>query len=168
MTMHRMLAAAGVLLLVTVAGCGSGPAEDPAAAEPAALPDLPSLATDTGEAPRLVPVFKGEAQLGYLQPTARIQGSTRVTTMMVKNLNDSALAGLQVDEIGVDKTGAQVSRAPTFRYPRLDPGEVIEVVLEVPIRPNMATTRYEFAHNNGTIKPILLKTMEEPEAPEAP
>jgi hypothetical protein len=170
MTMHRMLAATGVLLLIAVAGCGSSPADtntdETATATPPALPDLPPPAADGAEgqsplASRLVPTFKGEAQLGYLLPTARIQGSTRVTSMTVKNLNNAAIAGLTVDEIGVDKANAQVSRTKTFRYPSLKPGEVIEVMLELPIRPGMVNTRYEFAHANGTIKPVLLKTVDD-------
>jgi hypothetical protein len=169
MTMHRMLAATGVLLLMAVAGCGSTPAgTDTDETAAATLPDPPPLPAADGSAEgdsplasRLVPTFKGEAQLGYLSPVARIQGSTRVTRISVKNLMNSAIAGLTVDEIGVDSSNAQVSRAPTFRHPRLGPGEVIEVVLEVPIRPNMATTRYEFAHANGTVKPVLLKSLDD-------
>jgi hypothetical protein len=31
----------------------------------------------------------------------------------------------------------------------------------LPIRPGMVNTRYEFAHANGTIKPVLLKTVDD-------
>ena len=162
MTMHRMLAAAGVLLLVVVAGCGSSPAEEPAAAEPAALPDLPPLATEGADAaPRLVPIFKGEAELGYLNPVARTKGTTRVTTIKVKNLENAAIAGLTVDEFWYDAGGTQVAGSPTFRYPRLDPGEVIDVVLEVQMRPGMQTSSYRFEHANGTIKTTLQTSIEE-------
>ena len=174
MTMYRMLAATGVLLLTAaIAGCGSSPAgtgTDEAATSEAAPPDLPDLTPlpaadeaaggDSPLASRLVPTFKGEAQLGYLTPVARIQGGTRVTRISVKNLESSAIAGLLVDEIGVDNTNAQVSRAQPFRHPRLGPGEVVEVLLEVPIVQGMVNTRYEFAHANGTIKAVPMKSLD--------
>jgi len=168
MTIHRMLAATGVLLLVAaVAGCGSSPAEttDEAATAAPVLPPLPSADDAAGGesalASRLVPTFKGEAELGYLAPVARTVGTKRVTTIQVKNLEDAAIAGLTVDEFWYDKSNTQVAGSPTFRYPRLAPGEVVEVMLEVEMRPGMERSTYDFKHANGTIKAVALKSLDD-------
>jgi len=168
MTIHRMLAATAVLLLMAaVAGCGSSPAETPtneAATAAPALPELPAADGDSPLASRLVPTFKGEAELGYMAPVARTQGTTRVTTIKVKNLSNEAIAGLTVDETWFDKDNTQVAGSPTFRYARLAPGEVIDVRLEVEMRAGMERSTYKFAHANGTIKTTLLQSIDD-EAP---
>jgi len=175
MTLHRMLASACALLLAAVVGCADQPATDatetaqpeaaaatsaPDAAAPAAEPAAPGV--EAAEArPQLIAPVRGEAELGYLRPVSRRKGGMVITTITVKNLSKGAIAGLKVDEFWYDKAGEPVTGAQSFRWRKpLQPGEVIDVVLEVPTNPNMNSNTYKFEHANGTIKTTLLASIE--------
>ena len=84
-------------------------------------------------------------------------GKFITTTIKVKNLSSGAIAGLKVDEFWYDKDGNPVTGAQPFRYRKpLLPGEVIEVVLKVPVNKAMNRNQYKFEHANGKIKTTLL------------
>jgi hypothetical protein len=149
---HRntLLTAASVALLMTsVAGEQAKPSA-PVAPRPAA--QRPS---DEGAAPRkLVSPVRGVAPIEYTAPQAKRDGNFVVTTFKVKNIATAPIAGFKVDEFWYDKAGNAVTGAPTFRHRApLQPGEVIEVVLKVPVSPQMNSNSYKFAHANGDIKP---------------
>jgi acyl dehydratase len=74
----------------------------------------------------------------------------------VQNAANAPLAGFRVDEFWYDKGGQPVTGAKTFRHPKpLQPGETIDVTLEVPRHPAMSQNQYKFEHANGKIKPVL-------------
>ena len=146
-----LVALAGVI--VAVAGV-SAQAPKPAAAAPAA-------AQAPAAKPRLVAPVRGVAQLGYTKPVVKrgkIGGKDFIiTTIQVKNMATGAIAGLKVDEFWYDKDGNPVTGSQPFRWRKpLQPGEVIDVVLQVPRNPAMNRNQYKFEHANGTIKATLL------------
>jgi hypothetical protein len=105
---------------------------------------------------KLVAPFRGEAELQYTKPAAKRVGNMIITTMRVKNATNAPLAGLRIDEFWYDKGGNPVTGSKTFRHPRpLQPGEVIDVKLEVPWNAAMMNNNYKFEHANGKIKPVL-------------
>ena len=109
------------------------------------------------QATKLISPVRGEAELGYLKPVSKREGSMIVTTIKVKNLAAAPIAGLKVDEFWYDKAGEPVTGAQPFRYRKaLMPGEVIDVILKVPTNPKMDRNSYKFEHANGTIKTKLL------------
>lgn len=150
---QTLLAIGGVMLLVTAAATQQGkPAVTPrpAAQRPndeAAAPKAPT---------KLVAPFRGEAEIYYTKPVTKAVGNMIVTTIRVKNATNAPIAGLKVDEFWYDKGGNPVTGSKTFRNPKpLQPGEVIDVVLEVPRHPAMVNNQYKFEHANGKIKPTL-------------
>ena len=115
--------------------------------------------TAAAQAPatKLISPVRGEAELGYLKPVTKREGTMIVTTIKVKNLAAGPIAGLKVDEFWYDKAGEPVTGAQPFRYRKaLMPGEVIDVVLKVPTNPKMDRNQYKFEHANGAIKTKLL------------
>ena len=105
---------------------------------------------------KLTAPFRGEAELFYTKPVTKAVGNMIVTTMKVQNGTNAPLAGLRVDEFWYDKDGNPVTGSKTFRHPRpLQPGEVVEVKLEVPRHPAMSRNQYKFEHANGKIKPTV-------------
>lgn len=145
-----LFAVAGAVLLVS----GVVAQQAPVAPRPAA-----QRPNDEGAAPkapaRLVAPFRGEAELHYTAPVTKRVGNMVVTTMKVKNATNAPLAGLRIDEFWYDKSGNPVTGAKTFRHMKpLQPGEVIDVTLEVPSHPQMSRNQYKFEHANGKIKPV--------------
>jgi hypothetical protein len=147
----------GVALLA--AGIEAGQSQ-PKVAPPAATAQKPN---DEGAASgKLVAPVRGEAELGYLKPVQKNDGKFLTTTIKVKNLSKGAIAGLKVDEFWYDKDGNPITGSQPFRYRKpLQPGEVIEVTLKVPILASMKTgsNQYKFEHANGKIKATLLPKM---------
>jgi len=142
-----VFAMVGVAFVVSVAAAGQSKPDVKPPASTAAKPN------DEGAPRKLVAPVRGEALLGYLKPVSKREGNFIVTTIRVKNLSSGAIAGLKVDEFWYDKKGDPVTGAQPFRYRKpLQPGEVIDVVLKVPVDPKMDRNQYKFEHANGTIK----------------
>ena len=107
------------------------------------------------------PPLRGTAELGYMQ-SAKLEGNTIVTTFQVKNMSASnALVGLQITEFWYDKAGQALQGTgdrQRLRTP-LQPLEIATIVLKSPKVPGMTTPQYKFEQNNGTVKPVKLKTI---------
>jgi hypothetical protein len=128
--------------VLVIGGAAVGRAQQPAA---------PAVAT------KLVSPIRGEAEIGYTKPVRERKGAIVVTTIKVKNLSNGPIAGFKVDEFWYDKKGDTVAGSPTFRLRKpLMPGEIVDVTLTVPVKPNMDRNQYKFEHANGKIKPTLL------------
>jgi len=141
---------------------GGGGETPPAAGAPTESP-LPSL-EERGGRSRLVAVIRGLAEVGYARPRARREKGEVITTIRVKNLAQGPIAGLKVDEFWYDEAGNTVTGdSYTHREPFM-PGEVLDIVLRVPVRPNMNRSNYNFSHRNGDIKATLLDKIEDPAA----
>jgi hypothetical protein len=153
-----LLAAAGVALLVT--GMTAEQAKPAAPVTPSTAAQRPN---DEGAAPsgprKLVSPVRGVATIDYTQPQGKRTGEFVVTTFRVKNTSTAPIAGFKVDEFWYDKAGNVVAGAQTFRQRApVQPGEIINVELKVPVPANSALTKdwrnqYKFAHANGDIKP---------------
>ena len=107
------------------------------------------------------PPLRGTAELGFIQ-TAKLEGNTIVTTFQVKNLHaTSAIVGLQITEFWYDKAGAPLQGTgdrQRLRTP-LQPLDVATITLRSPKIPGMTSPQYKFEQNNGSIKPVKLKTI---------
>jgi hypothetical protein len=144
----------GVVLLL--AGAAAEQAKPPVT-PPANATKRPSDEGAPATQARLVAPVRGQAELGYTKPVTKNDGKFITTTIKVKNLASGAIAGLKVDEFWYDKDGNPVSGSQPFRYRKpLQPGEVIEVVLKVPLNKAMNRNQYKFEHANGTIKATQL------------
>jgi hypothetical protein len=151
---RTFLTITGVVLLL--AGVAAEQAK-PAVAPPANTTKRPSDEGAQTAPGKLVAPVRGQAELGYTRPVSKNDGKFITTTIKVKNLATGAIAGLKVDEFWYDKDGNPVSGSQPFRHRKpLQPGEVIEVVLKVPINKAMNRNQYKFEHANGTIKATQL------------
>jgi hypothetical protein len=107
------------------------------------------------------PPIKGVAEIGYMQ-AAKMEGNTVVTTFQIKNMSPTgAIVGLQITEFWYDKGNQPVQGTGDRQRVRLpiQPNEVVTVTLKSPKVPGMTAPQYKFEHQNGTIKPTLLKTL---------
>jgi hypothetical protein len=159
---HRntLLAAAGVALLATAVAAEQAKPAAPVTPSPAA-----QRPNDEGAAPagprKLVSPVRGVAPIEYTQPQAKREANFIVTTFKVKNTATAPIAGFKVDEFWYDKAGNAVAGSPTFRQRSpLQPGEIIEVTLKVPVNPAMNSNSYKFAHANGDIKPTKVAKLQ--------
>ena len=148
-----LLILAGVTL---AAAAASAEQAKPAVTPPAATAQKPN--DEGAQAPKkLVAPVRGEALIGYMKPVTKQEKNMIITTIKIKNLSSGAIAGLKVDEFWYDKDGNPVTGSQPFRWRKpLQPGEVIDVVLQVPRNPNMNRNQYKFEHANGTIKTQLM------------
>ena len=107
------------------------------------------------------PPLRGQAELGFVQ-TAKLDGNTIVTTFEVKNMSaTNAIVGLQITEFWYDKAGAPLQGTgdrQRLRAP-LQPLDVATITLRSPKVPGMTSPQYKFEQNNGTVKPVKLKTI---------
>ena len=107
------------------------------------------------------PPLRGQAELGFIQ-TAKLEGNEIVTTFQVKNLSASnSIVGLQISEFWYDKAGNPLQGTgdrQRLRTP-LQPLEVATITLRSPKVAGMTTPQYKFEQNNGTVKPVKLKTI---------
>jgi hypothetical protein len=107
------------------------------------------------------PPLRGTAELGFMQ-TAKLEGNTIVTTFQVKNMSaTNAIVGLQITEFWYDKSGQPLQGTgdrQRLRAP-LQPQEVATITLKSPKVAGMTQPQYKFEQNNGTVKPVKLKTI---------
>jgi len=107
------------------------------------------------------PPLRGTAELGFVQ-TAKLEGNTIVTSFQVKNMSaTNAIVGLQITEFWYDKAGAPVQGTgdrQRLRTP-LQPLDVVTITLRSPKVAGMTSPQYKFEQNNGTVKPVKLKTI---------
>ena len=132
-------------------------------------PAAMTLEAQTAPAPtqstlkKSAPPLRGQAELGFVQ-TAKLDGNTIVTTFQVKNMSaTNAIVGLQITEFWYDKAGAPLQGTgdrQRLRAP-LQPLAVATITLRSPKVPGMTSPQYKFEQNNGTVKPVKLKTIKE-------
>jgi hypothetical protein len=100
---------------------------------------------------RMATPVKGTAFIEVIQGVSKVVGNDIVTVTKVKNMSNSPIAGLRVDEFWynhklVNITGdTQRVRAP------IAPGEVIEVTTKSPVKPDLYKSQIMFVHANGKI-----------------
>ena len=106
------------------------------------------------------PPLRGQAELGFIQ-SAKLEGTNIVTTFQVKNMSaTNAIVGLQISEFWYDKAGNPLQGTgdrQRLRSP-LQPLDVATITLTSPKVAGMTTPQYKFEQNNGTVKPVSMKT----------
>lgn len=180
-SVNRALLLGVMVVLAAAVACGGGEEEAAAAAAAAAEAEVVEvspeaqaaadrLAARLAEGITLVPTQRGQADIGYTQPTARRgTGDDRgfnITSIRVRNLSQNAIAGFQVDEFWYDGDGNTVTGDQARRRLPILVDEVCDIELRVPVVSAMDRSNYEFSHQNGDIKATLLEDIEFPPQPE--
>ncbi len=100
---------------------------------------------------------KGTATVDFIQGKSNKVGADIVTVFKIKNTSGGAIALIRVDEYWYDKTPKIVTGdTQRWRQP-FNPGDVIELTLKSPYKPNLYRSQYQFSHANGEIKPTPVK-----------
>lgn len=178
-SVNRALLLGVVVVLAAAVACGGGEEEAAAAAaaeaevvevSPEARAAADRLAARLAAGITLVPTQRGQAEIGYTQPTARRgTGEDRgfnITSIRIRNLSQNAIAGFQVDEFWYDGEGNTVTGDQARRRLPILVNEVCDIELRVPVVSAMDRSNYEFSHQNGDIKATLLEDIEFPPQPE--
>jgi len=110
---------------------------------------------------KMAPPLRGEAEVGYMM-SAKRAGDKIITTFELKNLSTTgSIVGLQITQYFYDKAGNPLQGTgdrQRLKTP-LQPGEVATIVLTSNTVPGMQSPQHKFGHQNGEVKPKLLKTM---------
>ena len=178
-SVNRALLLGVMVVLAAAVACGGGEEEAAAAAaaeaevievSPEAQAAADRLAERLAAGITLVPTQRGQAEIGYTQPTARRgTGDDRgfnITSIRIRNLSQNAIAGFQVDEFWYDGDGNTVTGDQARRRLPILVNEVCDIELRVPVVSAMDASNYEFSHQNGEIKATLLEDIEFPLPPE--
>ena len=179
-SVNRALLWGVMVLLAGATACGGGEEEEAAAAAAAAEAEIEVSPEARAAADRLaerlaagislVPTQRGQAEIGYTQPTARRgTGQDRgfnITSIRIRNVSQNAIAGFQVDEFWYDGDGNTVTGDQARRRLPILVDEVCDIELRVPVVSAMDRSNYEFSHQNGDIKATLLEDIEFPPQPE--
>lgn len=149
-------------LVFAAALAGAGLAGDFVLAQ--AAPQAPPL-TPVLAGMKFTPPLKGQALVEYTKPTTRRDRDMVVTKIVVKNMSNAPIPRLTVDETWYDKAGGLVTGGKGVLNGLLQPGEVKAIEILTPYNARMAANNFNFAHANGTVKPTLVKVLEEPKEP---
>jgi hypothetical protein len=103
---------------------------------------------------------KGIATIEVLQGPSKKVGTQMVTVVKVKNTSAGRIDLLQYDEYWYDQK-VQVVSGSTDKYRKLfNPGEIIELTIKSPIKPNLYRNQIMFSHAGGKIEAKAVKKFE--------
>ena len=155
--MKRFAFASSVMLVLTFAAAPvfaqAKAAQAPAtkAAPATAAPALPA---------KFVKTLKGTADIQFIQMPSKKVGGDIVTVLKIKNLSPLAVSLLKVDEYWYDKTRQVVTGdSQPWRKPFM-PGEVIEITMRSPYKPDLTSSQYQFSHAGGHVNLKRVKKFE--------
>jgi hypothetical protein len=135
-----------------------------AQAKPAQAPATKAAAPTTAPAPAVPAKFvrpvKGVATIEVIQQQGRKIGNDIVTVLKIKNTSNGAISLLKVDEYWYNKKPEVVTGdTQSWRKP-FNPGEVIDMTMKSPIKPDLYRSQYAFSHANGSIQAKTVKKFE--------
>ena len=128
----------------------------PAPAAKAAAPA--TTASSTQQAPaapaKFIKPLKGTADIQFIPSPSKKVGNDIVTVLKIKNLSNAPVSLLKVDEYWYNKGNPPTGhhrRPEAYRKPFM-PGEVIELTMKSPWKPDIGPSQYQFSHAGGQVK----------------
>lgn len=107
---------------------------------------------------RLVPPVRGEAQIEILRPATTVAGGEVVTKFRIRNASTGSIALLTISETWYDKQGNALGGDSQKWKKPFAPGEVIDMELRTPKKPEFFSNAFQFGHANGKIKVTTVKS----------
>jgi hypothetical protein len=126
-----------------------------------ATPATPTATPPTTAKAKFVPLIKGTASIEVIQGKSAKVGNDIVTVMKVKNVSTGSIGLLRIDELWYDKDLKQVTGDSQAIRRAILPGEVVEVTMKSPAKPNLYKSQYAFSHANGKIDAKAVKKFTE-------
>jgi hypothetical protein len=111
---------------------------------------------------KLTPPIRGEAAREFMDPKPERVKDMVITKMVVRNASAAPIARLVVNETWYDKGGATVTAGRGSINGLLQPGEIATVTIETPWKVGMQGFQRQYAHANGSIKPVRVKQLDMP------
>jgi hypothetical protein len=127
----------------------------------AATPATPSTTAAAPARAKFVPLVKGIASIELIQGPSKRVGPDIVTVLKVKNTSTGAIGLLRIDELWYDKDRKQVTGDSQAIRRAIQPGEIVEVTMKSPSKPNLYVSQYAFSHANGKINAKAVKKFTE-------
>ena len=155
--MKRFAFASSVTILLTLAAAtvfAQGKAAQAPATKAAPAATAPALPA------KFVKTLKGTADIQFIQMPSKKVGADIVTVLKIKNLSPLAVSLLKVDEYWYDKTRQVVTGdSQPWRKPFM-PGEIIEITMKSPYKPDLTASQYQFSHAGGHVNLKRVKKFE--------
>ena len=157
MKRHAFAPALALVLAVLLVASSASAQARPGAQAPATKA-APVTAAPAPAAPaRFVKMYKGVADIEVMQGTPKRVGADMVTVLKIRSMAPGALSLLKVDEYWYDHSMKVVSGdSQPYRKP-FNPGEIIEITLKSPIKPDLYKNQFAFSHANGQVKAKAVK-----------
>jgi hypothetical protein len=142
------LVSAVLLIVAPSASAQARPAAQAPATKAAPVTAAPAPAT----AAKFTKMYKGTAEIEVIQAAPKRVGQDMVTVLKIRNMSPGTLSLLKVDEYLYDHTMKVVSGdTEPYRKP-FNPGEVIEITMKSPVKPDLYKNQFAFSHANGQVK----------------
>jgi hypothetical protein len=155
--MKRHAFAPAVVLACGVLLASSAFAQTRPGAQAPATKAAPVAAVPAAAPARFTKMFKGTADIQVIQSVPKKVGGDMVTVLKIKNMSPGAIALLKVDEFWYDKNRQVVSGdTQPYRKP-FNPGEIIEITMKSPSKPDLYQNQFKFSHANGEINAKAVK-----------
>lgn len=153
--MTRLAFASAVALLCSILSTSYVLAQ----AKPAQGPAAKAAPTTTAPAvpAKWVRPVKGTATIEIIQGAPKRVGADVVSVLKIKNTSSGAIALLKIDEYWYDRKLAIVSGDQQRITRPFNPGEIVEVTMKSPVKPDLYRNQYQFSHAQGDIKVIAVK-----------
>jgi len=113
---------------------------------------------------KVLPPFKGQAEVEFLPPVTKKVGDNVITTFKVKNMAPGPLSRLKIAETWFDKGNNIVAAGEGTLDKPIAPGAVETITIETPWTAKMNGNGYNFSHANGAVKPKRVKSLDDPSA----
>jgi hypothetical protein len=155
--MKRFAFASSVALLLTFAAVAT--AQTKSAQAPATKATTGTTAPAPAAPAKFVKTLKGTADIQFIQMQPKKIGNDIVTVLKIKNYSPLAISLLKVDEYWYKDGVVATGDSQPYRKPFM-PGEIIEITMRSPFKPNLQTSQYQFSHAGGQVKVKRVKKFE--------
>ena len=146
--MTRFALASSVTLLITFTAASALAQSKPAQAP--ATKAAPATAQAPAAPAKFVKMLKGTADIQFMQSPSKRVGNEIVTVLKIKNMSPLALSLLKVDEYWYKGGQVATGDSEPYRKPFL-PGEIIEITMKSPFKPDLQMSQYQFSHAGGQV-----------------
>jgi hypothetical protein len=141
------------LVLASSASAQSRPGAQAPAAKAAPVSATPAPAAPA----RFARMVKGLAEIQVIQSPSKKVGTDMVTVLKIKNMSPAAIGLLKVEEYWYNTKTQMVSGdSQPYRKP-FNPGEIIELTMKSPVKPDLYRNQFKFTHANGEVKVTPVK-----------
>jgi hypothetical protein len=153
--------AASLLTAPALIAQSKTPASKASAAQAPAAKAAPAVPAQAAATPaKWVKPIKGTASIEVIQGVPKKIGADMVTVLKVRNMSAGSIGLLKVAEYWYNKKQTVIS-GDTQRYPKpFNPGDVIELTMRSPVKPDLFQSQYAFSHAGGDIKAKPVKKFE--------